>query len=153
MPVVLERAVALELAARGHVPAADRPGSAPDAAAAATGMFVRDGELWTLGWDGHVTRMRDTKGLRYLARLLARAGEPVHALALASEAAEPSTGEPVDATAAERARSTVTQRIRGALRRISPRMPALADHLRVRIRTGTQCTYLHDPSRPVRWIV
>ncbi len=149
MPVVLERAVGLELAARGRAPAGHVATSSPQVAPS-TGILLRDGEVWTLGWNGQVARMRDTKGLRYLARLLACAGEPLLALDLAAEGADLDGADPA---AAERARSTVTQRIRGALRRISPQMPALAEHLLVRIRTGTRCIYLCDSSRPVRWIV
>jgi hypothetical protein len=29
--------------------------------------------------------------------------------------------------------------------------PALGDHLRTRISTGTFCVYLPDPGRPVGW--
>lgn len=53
--------------------------------------------------------------------------------------------DPVD-----RARSTVTQRIRAALRRIEQQHPALGAHLRNSIRTGTYCSY--RPERPVTWL-
>jgi hypothetical protein len=45
------------------------------------------------------------------------------------------------ASAAERARVTVTLRIRDALKRIEDASPALAAHLRRRIRTGVFCCY------------
>ncbi|MGD9531865.1 MAG: ATPase, partial [Pseudonocardia sp.] len=49
----------------------------------------------------------------------------------------------------ERARKTVTARIRDALGRIEHEHPALAAHLRASVRTGTSCRY--DPAEPVRW--
>ncbi|MGD9530690.1 MAG: hypothetical protein AB7V44_28435, partial [Pseudonocardia sp.] len=49
----------------------------------------------------------------------------------------------------ERARKTVTARIRDALGRIDHEHPALAAHLRASVRTGTSCRY--DPPEPVRW--
>lgn len=51
--------------------------------------------------------------------------------------------------AAERARSAVTWRIRDAIRRIEEVDPALADHLRRSVRTGTFCCY--DPEQAVGW--
>jgi hypothetical protein len=48
---------------------ADRlPNAAEDA------VFRRDGEVWTLAYAGRVVRLRDAKGLRDLAALLARPG-------------------------------------------------------------------------------
>ena len=51
--------------------------------------------------------------------------------------------------AAERARSTVTQRIRASLRRIEAVHPRLARHLRSSLRTGTYCSY--TPETPTPW--
>jgi tetratricopeptide (TPR) repeat protein len=50
---------------------------------------------------------------------------------------------------AERARKTVTARIRDALRRIEQVHPELAQHLHASLHTGTNCTYAPDPPR--RW--
>src|SRR3989475_139135 len=52
----------------------------------------------------------------------------------------------------ERARKAVASRIRFSLTHIARRHPALADHLRRYIRTGTTCTYV-VPDEPVRWSV
>lgn len=52
-------------------------------------------------------------------------------------------------SAAERARSTVTQRIREAVRLVERRHPELAAHLRASVRTGAFCVY--DPPEPVTW--
>jgi tetratricopeptide (TPR) repeat protein len=49
-------------------------------AAASTGsaIFRKEGEFWTISHDGATVRLRDAKGLRYLAYLLARPGERFH---------------------------------------------------------------------------
>jgi AAA ATPase domain len=49
---------------------------------AATNLFRREGEYWTVGFEGSVVRLRDTKGLRHLARLLAHPGREFHATEL-----------------------------------------------------------------------
>jgi predicted ATPase len=49
----------------------------------------------------------------------------------------------------ERARSTVTQRVRGAVRKVTEVHPELGRHLDASIRTGTYCTY--RPEHPVAW--
>jgi hypothetical protein len=53
-------------------PAPDGAGGLPPAVDDA--VFRRDGEVWTLAYAGHVVRLRDAKGLRDLAALLARPG-------------------------------------------------------------------------------
>jgi class 3 adenylate cyclase/tetratricopeptide (TPR) repeat protein len=55
------------------------------------------------------------------------------------------------ASAAERARSTVTQRIRAAIKKIHQRSPSLADRLARRVKTGTFCVYEPDPAHPIVW--
>ena len=50
-------------------------------------VFRRDGTLWTLGYAGRTVRMRDAKGLRDLAALLATPGRPVPAAELVAAAA------------------------------------------------------------------
>jgi len=49
----------------------------------------------------------------------------------------------------ERARSTVTQRVRSTIRRVEAAHPRLGRHLRASIRTGTFCAYA--PEEPVVW--
>ena len=53
--------------------------------------FRREGEYWTIGWEGQVFRLKDQKGLSYLAHLLAHPGREFHVLELAalSEGAAP----------------------------------------------------------------
>jgi hypothetical protein len=52
-------------------------------------------------------------------------------------------------SAAERARSAVTQRIRSTIRRIGEVDPGLGRHLQGAVRTGTFCSY--RPDEPVDW--
>lgn len=56
-----------------------RPTQPPDAPPA---RLSREGEYWTVSWAGRVGRLRDVKGLRYLAYLLAHPGREVHVLDL-----------------------------------------------------------------------
>jgi tetratricopeptide (TPR) repeat protein len=63
-------------------------GALPDADAGATssaadGTFRRDGEFWTIAFGGTTVRMKHSKGLDYLSRLLDLPGGEVHALDLA----------------------------------------------------------------------
>jgi hypothetical protein len=50
---------------------------------------------------------------------------------------------------AERARKTVTARIRDTLRKLDDQHPELATHLRQSVSTGATCVY--QPGSPVRW--
>jgi uncharacterized membrane protein len=52
-------------------------------------------------------------------------------------------------SAAERARTAVTARIKDAIRRIGEADPELGRHLARSVRTGTFCVY--DPDQPARW--
>jgi tetratricopeptide (TPR) repeat protein len=52
-------------------------------------LFRREGEYWTVGYDGSVMRLRDAKGLRYLAQLLAHPGREFHAVDLESADSQP----------------------------------------------------------------
>jgi hypothetical protein len=178
----------------------------------ASGVFHRDGTLWTLGFAGTTVRMKDAKGLRDLAALLARPGQPLHAAELVAGSGAPAAGlrlgadevlderarrelrarladleEEVDEAErwfdperaararqerdalvdelaaaaglggrprrlgdqAERARKTVTARIRDAVGRVERLHPALGEHLRASVTTGTFCAY--SPSSPVHW--
>ncbi len=57
--------------------------SAPASATEAAARFQREGELWTIGYDGDTFRLRDVKGLRYIAFLLGSPGRETHAVELA----------------------------------------------------------------------
>src|SRR3984893_6412994 len=49
-----------------------------------TGIFVRSGEYWTLGYRNTSFSLKDVKGLSYIQRLLQHPGEEFHALDLLS---------------------------------------------------------------------
>ena len=51
-----------------------------DLRSARTGIFRQEGEYWTIGYGGHVVRLKDTKGVAYLAFLLRHPGAEYHAL-------------------------------------------------------------------------
>jgi hypothetical protein len=119
-------------------------------------VFRREGEYWTIVYHGTVLRLRDTKGLRYLAYLLARPGQPVPASDLlgAVPRAGAVTANARDGygnAAAERARLAVTKRIRSAIKRIGAHSAELGHHLDTNVRTGAACTYLADPERLLAW--
>ena len=72
-----------------------RAGSAAGAARpAATGtVFRQKGEYWTIAYEGSEIHLKDTKGLRHLARLLTHPGQELHAVDL--EAADGQAARPV----------------------------------------------------------
>jgi hypothetical protein len=179
-------------------------------------VFRRDGDVWTVAFNGRTVPLRDAKGLRDLAVLLAAPGREVavtdlaagvagrQATAVAALGADPILddraraayrarlaeldaelaqadahhdiersarlaaerdaliGELARATglggrrrrlgdATERARTTVTARIRDAIGRIERAHPELGRHLRASITTGARCAY--RPAETVRWDV
>jgi hypothetical protein len=59
-----------------------RAGVLEEPAGAATNVFRREGEWWTLAYAGRVTRLRDTKGLGDIARLLSSPERELHVLEL-----------------------------------------------------------------------
>jgi hypothetical protein len=199
------------MAARGH--------DAATGQGTGTGgnVFRRDGDVWTLAFGGRTTALKDAKGLRDLAVLLAAPGREVAAADLAAGAdgsqaaaaisalgADPVLDDRARAAyrtrlaglddelatadahhdlersarlaaerdalidelaratglggrrrrlgdAAERARTTVTARIRDAIRRIEQAHPELGAHLRASIVTGAHCAY--RPAETMRWAV
>jgi tetratricopeptide (TPR) repeat protein len=62
--------------------------------AASVNVFRREGDYWSVVFDGHTVRVRDLKGMRYLARLLADPGREYHVLDLV--AAETGRGAQAD---------------------------------------------------------
>lgn len=57
-------------------------------------VFRREGDYWSVIFNGHTVRVRDLKGMRYLARLLADPGREYHVLDLV--AAESGHGAQLD---------------------------------------------------------
>ncbi len=56
-----------------------------------TALFRREGEFWTIAFEGAAFRLRDTKGLHYVAALLREPGRELHALDL--QAVQPGEDE------------------------------------------------------------
>jgi AAA ATPase domain len=92
MAAVAEQAKALQAAQAGGPPPAQ-----PTAAAAgvARNLFRREGEYWTVAYDGEVVRLKDAKGLRHLARLLAQPGRELLATDLEAADRGPAAAAPV----------------------------------------------------------
>src|SRR5271163_1376908 len=65
-------------------PAAGTEQPVPGVRAAQKGVFRNEGEYWTVGYGGKAFRLKDTKGLGYLAHLLRHPGTEFHVLDLAS---------------------------------------------------------------------
>ena len=72
------RAAELDAAAGAALAARTREWAGGGPAPAGAAVFRLDAEVWTLGYAGRTVRMRDSKGLRDLALLLARPGEQTH---------------------------------------------------------------------------
>ncbi len=104
-------------------------------------VFRCEGEYWTIGFERVLVRLRDTKGLRYLRKLLAAPGQQFHVLDLAAGTNSP----------AQRARANVSKALRACLQRIGQVHPALGAHLAMSVRTGYFCSYQPDPRTPIEW--
>ena len=133
--------------------------------------FRKEGDYWTISFQGCVFRMRDTMGMHYISRLVASPGTDFSALDLATTAHrtnlkhrtrkkfpfsaidEHANGDRDDRheAARERARLMVTKRIKDAIAKIRLTHPDLARHLATCIRTGYICSYGEDDQRPIRW--
>lgn len=120
------------------------------------GLFRLEGDYWTIVFAGRVVRLRDRKGLRYLAPLLYRPGEGVHVVEL--QAMATGTGRPRrllfadrSRSAMERARVTVAKGIKSALERIAAAHPELGEHLAGSVRRGYVCSYASDARHPTAW--
>ena len=190
------------------------PPQKPDRRDRLRARLAREGEYWTVAWSDRTGRVRDLKGLRYLAYLLASPGRDVHVydllaltegapaveatsdvealdtrarasyrarlaeLRVAIDAAEHASDtsataslhaevdrlehalaaayglgslRPAADASRERARKSVTNRLRSAVRRLATVVPELERHLAVALRTGTLCAY--RPDRDVVWDV
>ena len=75
----LEERLAEVAAKAGAVP------SPATAAATAPDRFAREGEYWTVSFHGSTSRLKDSKGLRYIAHLLRNPDTEIHVLDLATQ--------------------------------------------------------------------
>ena len=89
-------------------------------------VFRLEGHYWTLSYGGLLVRLKDSKGLRDIARLIERPGSKLHVSELASLSA---AADSRSAQHIERARVAVTMRIHNALGRIGKEHHALGRHL------------------------
>jgi hypothetical protein len=89
LPGISKRATAL-------VASVAQTGHPEGVQSAAHAVFRREGDYWTLAYRGELARLRDAKGLGYLACLLRHPGRELHVLELVREversAAEPALG-------------------------------------------------------------
>ena len=133
MKKLLEQAerVKLGIVATSPTPAAPERPVSPLA-----NVFRKEGDYWTISYGGTVFRLKDTKGLSYIAELLRHPGQELDAADLVAVA-----------SSAERARWVATKRIKEALRKIRASHPALGRELAARIKTGRVCSYTPDPDQ------
>ncbi len=84
-----EQACTPALRARVDALAAPPPQAQPSSAAEAVGLLQRTGQVWLVEWRGRRSTVLDCKGIRDLAVLLGRPGQPVPALELIEAAGGP----------------------------------------------------------------
>ena len=105
--------------------------------AASVNVFRREGDYWSVIFDGHTVHVRDLKGMHYLARLLADPGREYHVLDLV--AAETGSGAQVDSSqAAAPAALGTRRRGRDARRASQGRLPPTPRRDRRRHRAGAR---------------
>jgi hypothetical protein len=78
---MIERVMADKLLALGPTSTRiDRVGAekSPQAESKPTGTFRKEGEFWTISYRDATFRLKDAKGLHYIAYLLARPGQRIH---------------------------------------------------------------------------
>lgn len=91
----LQRALAQIEKTRAAAPAPLAATATPLAAAPHPQVFRRDGEFWTVRYGGRTSRLKDTKGMRYLRHLLSNPGREVHVLDLVAIIEHPERGAEV----------------------------------------------------------
>ncbi|HZR84384.1 MAG TPA: AAA family ATPase [Candidatus Binatia bacterium] len=149
MPACADEVRQLAVASDRDAAATAGTGAANAAGCAGTpdNLFRRDGDHWTVRFDGTTVRVRDVKGLAHLSALLSSPGRSWPATDLfGTSLAEGAASSALQ----EQARLGVTKRIKLAIARIRAVHPALGRHLALSVTTGLHCSY--DPSpAPVRW--
>src|SRR5829696_4442377 len=151
MAAVTGEALALQAAQAAQAAGTSRGAAAAAAAEVAGNVFRREGEYWTIGYEGSVVRLKDSKGLRHLARLLAQPGREL--LAADLEAADnPGAGPPPSGSPQANCGEL---RVRPDLGDAGELLDAMAkaayrarvEELRVEVE---EAEGLHDPVRPPR---
>jgi hypothetical protein len=71
-------------------PAAEAPSSKPEPVPPVAAQMCREGDVWTVQFDGRSLHIRDSRGVRCLAALLSNPGIEIHAIDLAGAPPDPS---------------------------------------------------------------
>ena len=87
-----ERHAAFELEAARAVLDRIEADAVPVARPTDLNVFRREGDYWSVSFEGRTVQVRDLKGIRYLARLLADPGREFHALDLVAAESGPARG-------------------------------------------------------------
>ena len=97
---------------------------------ATVNMFQREGDYWTLSYQGRTVRAADAKGLRDIATLIARPGRELHVADLIA-ATDPATGRSDERTRTQLLRGHIvgTSARRACSRRRTARLLELRDDL------------------------
>jgi tetratricopeptide (TPR) repeat protein len=75
-------------------------------------VFCREGDYWSVGFEGHTVHVRDLKGMRYLAQLLVHPGREFHVLDMvAAETGPQTTPGDTGAILDERAKAAYRRRL------------------------------------------
>lgn len=109
----------------------------------AHGVWSLEDDHWTIEYAGVLVRLGDSKGLRYLSRLVRNPNVRFNALDLAEE--HSAVGD------AERARQAVRRALQSSIARIATAHPVLGEHLETTVRSGMWSLYAPDPRAPVHW--
>jgi hypothetical protein len=104
--------------------------------AVATAELMREGEYWLVSFDEREVRLRDSKGMGYLAKLLAHPDREFEALALASGSSARSTSPAEIADAGLAPDSTSTARGSSARCQGEARLQAASGGIARRDRSG-----------------
>ena len=81
-------------------------------AIAETNVFRREGDYWSVIFEGRTVRVRDLKGMRYLAQLLTHPGREFHVLDLVgAETGQPMAPEDAGEVLDERAKTAYRRRL------------------------------------------
>lgn len=112
-------------------------------------FFRREGELWTVSFDGVRVTLPRKKGMDYLGALVTRPGQSLEARLLEAEFSSENAAASHRGRTNEKARQSVSKAINGAITTIRLHHPALADHLVAAVHLGKSPVY--SPSTPVDW--
>jgi len=95
-----------------------RSAASPEGGPRSAWLFCHEGDFWTIAYGGRLMRLKDAKGLRYLAHLLRHPGRRFHVSELVAVVGG-RRGQPNGQGATERAPKAVTNRVRQSVSRAS----------------------------------